>query len=218
MKNTAEMNNVIKEIEDKKIVAIVRGVEDADLLPLVQAMYDGGIRIVEVTYGKKSDEETAKSIEMLAQKFTGKMLVGAGTVRTKKQVRLTKKAGGTFIISPDMNPKVIRATKRNKMVSIPGVLTPSEITTAVRNGADFVKLFPITSMGPEYVKAIKAPLSDIKMLAVGGVDETNMKDYLKVGISGFGIGSNIVNKKLIESKDFAGITELSKQFLEALNS
>ena len=218
MKNTVEMNRVIKEIEDKKIVAIVRGVEHDDLLPLVQAMYDGGIRLVEVTYGKKSDEETAKSIEMLAKMFAGKMLVGAGTVRTKKQVRLTKKAGGTFIISPDMNPNVIRATKRNKMVSIPGVLTPSEITKAVRTGADFVKLFPVTSMGPEYVKAIKAPLSDIKMLAVGGVDETNMKDYLKVGISGFGIGSNIVNKKLIENKDFAAITELSKQFVEALNS
>ena len=216
MKNTVEMNRVIKEIEDKKIVAIVRGVEHEDLLPLVQAMYDGGIRLVEVTYGKKSDEETAKSIEMLAKTFAGKMLVGAGTVRNKKQVRLTKKAGGTFIISPDMNPNVIRATKRNKMVSIPGVLTPSEITKAVRCGADFVKLFPVTSMGPEYVKAIKAPLSDIKMLAVGGVDETNMKDYLKVGISGFGIGSNIVNKKLIENKDFAAITELSKQFVECL--
>ena len=95
------------------------------------------------------------------------------------------------------------------MVSIPGVLTPSEITMAVRNGADFVKLFPVTNMGPEYIKAIKAPLSGIKMLAVGGVDETNMADYLKVGISGFGIGSNIVNKKMIEAKDFAGITELS---------
>ena len=216
MKNTVEMMQVIREIEDKKIVAIVRGVDDADLMPLVQAMYDGGVRIVEVTYGKKSDEETADSIKKLAKTFEGKMLVGAGTVRTKKQVKLTKKAGGTFIISPDMNPRVIRATKRNKMVSIPGVLTPSEITTAVRNGADFVKLFPITSMGSEYVKAIKAPLADIKMLAVGGVDETNIKDYLNVGVSGFGIGSNIVNKKLIENKDFAAITELSKQFVECL--
>lgn len=216
-KNNATVQAVINKIEEEKIVAIVRGVAKEDLVPLVEAMYEGGIRLVEVTYGKMSDEETAECIKMLAEKFAGKMYVGAGTVLTKKQVALTKSAGGKFIISPDANKSVIRKTKRMQMVSIPGVLTPSEITMAVKNGADFVKLFPITSMGPEYVKAVKAPLSGVKMLAVGGVDETNMADYLKVGISGFGIGSNIVNKKLIEAKDFAGITELCKKYVEVVH-
>jgi len=215
-KNNPNVQAVIDKIEAEKIVAIVRGVAKEDLIPLVAAMYEGGIRLVEVTYGKMSDQETAECIKMLADTFADKMYVGAGTVLTKKQVALTKKAGGQFIISPDSNKRVIRKTKKMQMVSIPGVLTPSEITMAVRNGADFIKLFPVTSMGPEYVKAVKAPLSGVKMLAVGGVDETNMAEYLKVGISGFGIGSNIVNKKLIEAKDFAGITELSKKFVEVV--
>lgn len=215
-KNSADVQAVIHKIEEEKIVAIVRGVAKEDLVPLVEAMYEGGIRLVEVTYGKLSDEDTANCIKLLSEQFAGKMYVGAGTVLTKKQVALTKKAGGAFIISPDANKSVIRKTKSMQMVSIPGVLTPSEITKAVRSGADFVKLFPVTSMGPEYVKAVKAPLADIKMLAVGGVDETNMADYLKVGISGFGIGSNIVNKKMIENKDFAGITELCKKYVEVV--
>lgn len=215
-KNNGAVQAVIDKIEAEKIVTIVRGVAKDDLLPLVEAMYEGGIRLVEVTYGKMSDEETAECIKMLADKFAGKMYVGAGTVLTKKQVELTKKAGGTFIISPDANKSIIRKTKRMNMVSIPGVLTPSEITMAVRNGADFCKLFPITSMGPDYVKAVKAPLSKVKMLAVGGVDETNMADYLKVGISGFGIGSNIVNMKLIKEKNFAAITELCKKYVEVV--
>lgn len=215
-KNNPSVQAVIDKIEAEKIVAIVRGIAKEDLIPLVEAMYEGGIRLVEVTYGKMSDEETAECIKMLSDTFADKMYVGAGTVLTKKQVVLTKQAGGQFIISPDANKSVIRKTKKMQMVSIPGVLTPSEITMAVKNGADFVKLFPVTSMGPEYVKAIKAPLSGIKMLAVGGVDETNMDDYLKVGISGFGIGSNIVNKKMIEAKDFAGITKLSEKFVEVV--
>ena len=178
-------------------------------------MYDGGIRLLEVTYsanGAVSDEDTAANIKMLAEYFEGRMFIGAGTVLTEKQVELTKAAGGKFIISPDTNPDVIRKTRELDMVSMPGALTPSEITAADRAGADFVKLFPITNMGTDYVKAVKAPLSHVKLLAVGGVDETNMADYYKAGACGFGIGSNIVNKKLIDAGDFAAITELAKKY------
>ena len=83
-------------------------------------------------------------------------------------------------------------------------------------GADFVKLFPVTNMGSTYVKAIKAPLSHIKFLAVGGIDETNMKEYMDAGVSGFGIGSNITNKKMIEQSDWAGITALAKKYVEVI--
>ena len=111
---------------------------------------------------------------------------------------------------------VIKKTKELDMVSMPGALTPSEIQNAHRYGADFVKLFPITNMGIEYVKAIKAPLSHIKLLAVGGINEKNMNDYLKAGVCGFGIGSNIVNKKLIDSGDYDAITELTKKYVRVI--
>ena len=206
---------VIEALNRGKIVVIVRGVESEMLIPMTEAMYKGGIRLLEVTYsadGRISDEDTAENITKLADHFEGRMFIGAGTVLTEKQVELTKAAGGMFIISPDTNPDVIRKTRELGMVSMPGALTPSEITAADRAGADFVKLFPITNMGTEYVKAVKAPLSHVKLLAVGGVDENNMADYYKAGACGFGIGSNIVNKKLIDANDFAAITELAKKY------
>lgn len=208
-------SRVIEAIEREKIIVIVRGVAADKLIPLAEAMYEGGIRLLEVTYsadGSVSDEETAKNIEMLSKHFEGRMYIGAGTVITEKQVELTKKAGGKFIISPDTYENVIRKTRELDMASMPGALTPTEIQKAYRCGADFVKLFPITNLGTEYVKAVKAPLSHIKFLAVGGINENNMADYLKAGVCGFGIGSNIVNKKFIDSGDYASITQLAKKY------
>lgn len=208
-------HKIIEAIEKNKIITIIRGVESDKLIPLAEAMYEGGIRLLELTYsadGKISDERTAENIKMLSTYFEGRMFIGAGTVLTEKQVELTKNAGGQFIISPDTFEPVIRKTCELGMVSIPGALTPTEIQSAHRFGADFVKLFPITNLGSGYVKAVKAPLSHIKMLAVGGINQNNMADYLKAGISGFGIGANIINKELLESNDFAGITKLAKDY------
>ena len=127
------MQNTIREIENNKIIVIVRGVKKDDLIPFAEAIYEGGIRLMECTYdatGKVSDEETAAGIEMLAKHFEGRMFIGAGTVLTEKQVKLTAKAGGKFIISPDSNEKVIKKTRRLGLVSIPGALTPTDIASA----------------------------------------------------------------------------------------
>lgn len=212
-------DKIIETIEKEKIITIVRGVDADKLIPLAEAMYDGGIRLLELTYdasGKTTDEETAKNIEKLATHFDGKMYIGAGTVITEKQAELTKSAGGLFVISPDTYDRVIARTRELDMVSMPGALTPSEVQTAHRCGADFVKLFPVVSLGIDYVKAIKAPLSHIRLLAVGGINENNMKSYLDCGVSGFGVSSNIIDKKLIADGDFDGITTLAKKYTEVL--
>ena len=209
------MKNTIEQIEKNKVIVIVRGVDKEKLIPMCQSIYDGGLRLIECTYdasGKISDEEIAGNIKMLADHFEGKMIVGAGTVLTEKQVELTKKAGGKFIISPDTNPDIIKKTKEEELVSIPGALTPSEITQANRSGADFVKIFPMDMMGVKYIKDLKAPLSHVKLLAVGGVTADNMKDYLDAGASGIGIGSGVVNKKLISENNFEEITKLSRNY------
>lgn len=211
--------SVIEAIEKEKIIVIVRGVAREKLIPLCNAMYQGGIRLLEVTFdaGKKvSDLETAENIKMLAEEFSGRMFIGAGTVLTRKQVKLVKEAGGSFIISPNTDKKVIKTAKKLGMVSMPGALTPTEVKMAVAFGADFVKLFPVSNFGPDYVKAVKAPLSNIKFTAVGGIDENNMKDYIKVGVSGFGIGTNIVNKKMMEENNYDAITELAAKYVDAL--
>ena len=211
---------IINDIEKNKLIAILRGIPSEKLVAVAQALYDGGIRLLEVTYsanGVVSDEETAANIQRLAEHFAGKMHIGAGTVLTTKQVQLTKEAGGIFIISPNVKRQVIEETVAQGLVSIPGVFTPSEACDAVEYGAHFVKLFPVTNMGSSYVKAIKAPLSHIKFLAVGGIDETNMQEYLDAGVCGFGIGSNITNKKMIDENNFAGLTELAQKYTEVIN-
>jgi 2-dehydro-3-deoxyphosphogluconate aldolase/(4S)-4-hydroxy-2-oxoglutarate aldolase len=144
------------------------------------------------------------------------MVIGAGTVLTESQVELTKNAGGKFIISPDTNPEIIKKTRELGLVSIPGALTPSEATLANRSGADFVKLFPNGEVKPTYLKALVAPLSHIKFLAVGGVSAANAKETLAMGAVGIGVATAIANKDLIKKGDYEGITRLARDFVNAV--
>lgn len=207
---------VMEAIEQYKIIAILRGIEKEKLIPLSEALYNGGIRLLEITYsasGDVSDKDTAEGIRNLTEHFGEKMYIGAGTVLTKEQVILTKNSGGKFIISPNTDEEVIKESNSCGLVSIPGAMTPSEVAFANKTGADFVKIFPITSLGPAYVKAMLAPLSNIKVLAVGGINTDNMQEYLSVGVRGFGIGSNITDKKMIKTNDWEGITKLAKRYV-----
>ena len=209
----------IRALETEKIIVIVRGYTGETLLRLAEAMYAGGIRFMEVTYdhgGTFPMAQTAGDIAMLVRHFEGRMHIGAGTVLSVEEAVATYEAGGEYIISPNVNPEVIRKTKELGMLSMPGAFTPTEVVTAHEAGADFVKVFPVDALGPAYLKALKAPLCHIKMLAVGGVNEGNLKAFLAAGASGFGIGSNVVNKKMIAEGDFEAITALARDFIAAL--
>jgi len=213
------MEKIKELIRNERLIVIVRGVKSEQLIPLAEAMYEGGVRLLEVTYsanGKVPDEETAKNIGALVEHFGDRMQIGAGTVLTEKQVALTAAAGGKYVISPNANPAVIAATRKAGLVSIPAAYTPTEIEAAYECGADFVKLFPVTSLGPSYVKAVRGPLNHIPLLAVGGVDLSNLADYAKAGVSGFGIGGNIVDKKMLETGDYAAITDLAKRYVSTV--
>ena len=206
-------DQVIQQIEQEKIIAIVRGVGPEQCMKVADALYAGGIRLMEITYNQKdpaSFQATADAISAITKAYEGRMFVGAGTVTTTELVELTAKAGGKFIISPDTNPDVIRRTRELDIVSMPGALTPTEIMTAHRAGADYVKLFPAGDLGPNYVKAVRAPISHVKMTAVGGINEKNMADFLKAGVCGFGIGGNLANKAWIEAGEFDKITETAR--------
>ena len=215
------MANIQEKIRSEHLIVIVRGVESQKLIPLAEAMYAGGVRLLEVTYradGKVADEETAENICALCEHFEDRMLIGAGTVLTERQVELTAQAGGKYIISPNTNEAVIRATRDKKLVSMPAAYTPTEIERAYELGADFVKLFPVTALGPSYIKAVRGPLPHIPLLAVGGVDLSNMADYAKVGVCGFGIGGNIIDKKMLEKGDYQGITALADRYVSTIRN
>lgn len=211
--------HIINDVENNKIIVILRGFSEEQLVNTVEAMAKGGIKLVEVTFdqsGKISDQVTASHIGLLKEKFAGRVRVGAGTVMTEQQVEIAYKAGAEFIISPDCYEKVIRKTRELGMVSMPGVFTPTEVANAYRYGADFVKLFPNSEVNVSYLKALATPMSHIKFLAVGGVNAENLREYLDAGAKGVGVATAIADKKLISSGDYDAITRRAKAFTDLL--
>ena len=208
---------VLEWIKKEKIIAIVRGAEPEQCQAVAKALYEGGIRLMEITYDQKNPagwQKTADAIGALAKEYEGRMFVGAGTVTSVELVEMTAKAGGAFIISPDADVAVIEKTRELGLVSMPGAMTPSEIKLAYNAGADFVKLFPIGELGVGYMKAVRAPLSHIPMMAVGGVNEKNAAEFLKAGASGLGIGGNLAKKAWIEAGEYEKLTEAAKVLVE----
>ena len=212
-------DEIIRDIEKNKIIVIMRGFTDEQLIRSVEAMEMGGIKLVEVTFdqsGTTPDTETASKIRLLKEHFGDRVRVGAGTVMTEAQTDLAFNAGAEFIISPDSYEGVIRKTRELGMVSIPGVFTPTEAANAHRWGADFVKLFPNSELKISYLKALTVPLSHIKFLAVGGVDASNLTEYLASGAKGVGVATAIADKKAIFAGDYEEITRRAKAFTDII--
>lgn len=210
---------IIKDIEENKIIVIMRGFTTEQLINSVEAMARGGIKLVEVTFdqsGKTPDAQTAQNITALKTHFQGRVRIGAGTVMTDEQVRIAYESGAEFIISPDCCETVIKKTRELGMVSIPGVFTPTEAASAHRYGADFAKLFPNSEVNITYLKALITPLSHIKFLAVGGVNHENLTDYLKAGAKGVGVATAIADKAAIARGDWEEVIRRARLFTEKI--
>lgn len=178
------MKKAFNEIlEECPIIAILRGITTAEIPTVCDALFESGIRLLEVPLNSPAPYE---SIAKAAKHCAGRQLVGAGTVLTADEVRKVKEAGGEFIVSPNTSPETIHETKRLGMVSIPGFFTATEGFTAIAAGADYLKLFP-SVLGPGYIKDLKAVIKT-PILAVGGVNADNVKDFLGI-CAGVGIGS-----------------------------
>ncbi len=211
--------DVINKIIDKKLIAVVRGVYGEDAVRLANALYDGGIEIVEMTYDQKDKDclvKTPEVIRLLKKEVGDKVCVGTGTVLSVEQAKAVIEAGTEFIVSPDTNVDVIKTTVEAGIPSMPGALTPSEVMTAVRAGADFVKIFPISVMGAGYIKALKGPINNVPFVVTGGVNDKNVGEFISAGAVGAGVGGNLVSKKMIEEGRFDEITELAKAYVKGL--
>ena len=171
------------------LIAIIRGVTPAEVEEIGDALFEAGIRIIEVPL---NSPEPLKSIEKLANRFGDRALVGAGTVLEARQVAEIKAAGGQLIVSPDTNVQVISAAVAAGLVSCPGYFTPSEAFTALAAGAHALKLFPAEAATPSVVKAQRAVLpKDVPVLIVGSVKPDMMGRWLAAGANGFGLGSGV---------------------------
>lgn len=204
---------VIDIVYQSKIVAIVRGFDPEVCVKLAEAYAKGGIRLVEVTFPQAKPEDwtkTTTAIKTISERLAGKIIVGAGTVLTLEQLHMAKEAGARYIVTPSVNVNVIKEAKSLGLVTMPGALTPTEAVTAYEAGADFVKIFPAGAMGPKYLKDVRAPLSHIPFLAVGGIGADNVADFMKAGAVGVGVGGMLTDRKLIESGAWDQIADYAR--------
>ena len=200
-----------QRIFDTGIVAIMRRTESSLAVETAEALVAGGVRVVEVTLN------TEGALEMLAalrEKLADRMLVGAGTVMTAEDVRQAVGAGAQFVVSPHTDADVIAAARRAGVPAAPGAFTPTEIVRAWQLGAAVVKVFPVGSVGPRYLRDVLAPLTQIPLLPTGGVTLENAAEFIRAGAKGLGLGSDLVSPKSVAARDFGSITERAARFVE----
>lgn len=207
------MNVMLDKLLEHKIVAILRGIEDKDADGAAQALIDGGIRLMEVTM---NTEGAAAIIERWRVRFGADAWIGAGTVLDVDYARRAVDAGAQFLISPNLDEEVVAYGNERGIAVWPGVMTPTEIVKAIKAGASAVKLFPMGTLGIGYLKEIRGPLDNVPIMATGGVDLSNIKDYFAAGASAVGMGGKLISLDWVKEGKLELVTERARQFTEAI--
>lgn len=194
------------------IVAIIRADSADGLVRVVEAVAAGGVRCIEVTM---TTPGALGCIENATKALAGAdVCLGVGSVLDAETARLAILAGAQYVVSPITSEPVIRMAHRYGKPALPGAYTPTEIFNAWELGADIVKVFPATHGGLDYLKAVRAPMPQIPLCPTGGVSVENLKDWVAAGVSAVGVGTNLVQPKLVQAQDYAGLTESAKRFSE----
>jgi len=204
-------DEVLNRINQTGIIAILRARSADQLLEAADAIRAGGVQAIEVTL---TTSGALQVVEEAVRRFHGEVAFGAGTVLDAESAWLAILAGAQFIVSPSLKPEVITLCRRYHIPVFPGAFTPSEILTAWETGADMVKLFPASLGGPALVKALKAPLPQVALMPVGGVSLENTAQYIQAGAAAVGVGSELLDIRLLEARHWAALTERARRFIE----
>lgn len=199
----SNINPITAQLFNHKIVAILRGVEPSYARQTGEAIIAGGVKFMEITMNTAGAEAM---ISDWRQAFSKEAFVGAGTVIDLDHAKRAIDAGAQFLISPNLDLEVITFAKQHNVPVYPGVMTPTEILTAWKAGVDAVKLFPMASLGIDYLKEIRGPIKQVPIIATGGVTLNNIQDYFKAGAQAVGMGTQLVNLELAKAGNFADIT------------
>lgn len=205
----------VERVLDRGIVAIIRATSGEQLVKVSEALYEGGIDVIEVTFTVPGILDVLAAVRKALGK---KVLLGAGTVLDTESARAALLAGAEFLVSPVVNLDVIRLATRYDKLVMPGAYTPTEILTAWEAGAEIIKLFPADIGGPAYLKAIAGPLPQVRILPTGGVNLDTIDSFVKAGACAVGLGSALVEKSALESGNFARMRELAAQYVAANNA
>ena len=207
MDKTAKLNL----IRETGVIAIMRAQSSAQLIAAADAIWAGGVRAIEVTM---TTPGALSVIEEATVRYGEKVIFGAGSVLDAETARAAILAGADFVVAPTLDPATIELCSRYSVPVMPGCYTPTEMITAWQAGADMVKLFPASVGGPALIKAILAPLPQIEIVPVGGVDLDTAAEFIASGAAALGVGSSLVNQKLLDAGDMEELTRRAKAFIE----
>jgi 2-dehydro-3-deoxyphosphogluconate aldolase/(4S)-4-hydroxy-2-oxoglutarate aldolase len=205
--------NTLKTIELLKAIAVLRIPDERLFNPIAEALYRGGVRILEITL---TVPNAIDLIRNASKSLPDDMLIGVGSILNAEQVRESVDAGAQFVVSPITKKEVIDQAKALDVAVMAGAFTPTEIQQAWEWGSDIVKVFPANITGMDFFKAIKAPLPHLKLMPTGGVTLTNGGDWIKAGACAVGVGSALVSRLDLENRDFNAIEEKARILVEAL--
>lgn len=200
-------------VRQTKIIAIMRAKQSAQMLSAAEAIHAGGVDVIEVTM------TTPGALDLISeanQRFGDDVLFGAGSVLDAETARLAILAGAGFVVAPTLSLPVIAMCRRYSIPVMPGCYTPTECLTAWEAGADMIKLFPADVGGPNFVKAILAPMPQLEIVPVGGVTVDNVGEFIMNGATAVGVGSSLINQKLVEQGGFSELTRRARAFVEAV--
>ena len=206
-------HEIFQGILERRMVAIVRAADPESALLAAEACIAGGITALEVAF---TTPGTADVIKTLRQRHGKDVMLGAGTVLDSETARIAILAGSQFIISPSVNVETIRVAQRYQVLSMPGVMTPTEIVTAMEAGADIIKVFPAEIFGPAYIKALKAPLPQAPLMPTGGVSVDNLADWFANGAMAVGIGGSLTGPAA--TGDYAEVTSRARAFVARMDA
>ena len=207
-------DQTLKRTEDLGLLAVVRGESRRAALEVVGALIEGGVLGIEITF---TTPEAVRVIGDLDEEYGDSILLGAGTVITDEQVERAAEAGASFLVSPGSDPKLLPAMLGTGLLVLPGVLTPSEVMLARRLGAQAVKLFPGSSGGTSYLKALRGPFPDVPFVPTGGVSLENINDWFAAGAFAVGAGGALAPSS-IEGRDRGEVVENARQFAKAVRA
>jgi 2-dehydro-3-deoxyphosphogluconate aldolase/(4S)-4-hydroxy-2-oxoglutarate aldolase len=210
---TVTASEIIRQIETSGLVAIIRASGSEELIDAVQALRQGGVTCIEVTM------TTPNALEVIhaARKAVGNSAaIGVGSVLDVATARSAMLAGAQFVVAPIVDVPTIEVCKRYSVPVIPGAMTPTEIVRAWQAGADFVKVFPTSTLGPQMIKDVRGPLPHIKLVPTGGVDLDTAADFVRAGAAALGVGSALVSRQRLKDRDWAGLTETAAEFLQRI--
>lgn len=212
-----ERETIRQIITAGKITAIIRLDDLSAFQDIALALVDGGIRSLEFTLTNRDALDTVSQLRSTMHEFeNGQAVLGIGSVRRLEQAQLAIDAGAQFLVAPVLVPGMMPLCQQHNIVSVPGAYTPTEIETAWQAGADFVKVFPANTLGPAYIKAILAPMPDLRLMPTGGIDLSNIADYMRAGCVGVGVGSSLVKPAWITNRDWQALRDAAREYQQAV--